>query len=123
MIGWRKRVLLRHYLDEGIDKTELAERLGISRRTIYHWIETGQLDRDLAADTVCYGPRPPVPTKLDPFKGIILARLEQYPKLTAGVAPSITAAARRRWWNARSPHAVSSDQARRIQTCRSCSHV
>jgi transposase len=83
MIGWRKRVLLRHYLDEGMSKTDLAAKLGISVRTIYHWIETGQLDRDLAADTVCYGPRPPVPTKLDPFKGIVLARLEQYPKLTA----------------------------------------
>lgn len=83
MIGWRKRVLLRHYLDEGMGKTELAEKLGISRRTIYHWIETGQLDRDMAADRVCYGPRPPVATKLDPYKSIILARLEQYPKLTA----------------------------------------
>lgn len=83
MIGWRKRVLLRHYLDEGMSKTELAAKLGISLRTIYHWIQTGQLDRDLAADTVCYGPRPPVPTKLDSYKGIILARLEQYPKLTA----------------------------------------
>jgi transposase len=37
MIGWRKRVLLRHYLDEGMSKTELAAKLGISLRTIYHW--------------------------------------------------------------------------------------
>jgi transposase len=26
---------------------EIAERLGISRRTIYRWIQSGQLDRDL----------------------------------------------------------------------------
>ena len=25
----------------------LARRFGVSRRTFYHWIQTGQLDRDL----------------------------------------------------------------------------
>ncbi len=30
-----------------------------------------------------YGPRPPAPTKLDPYKPTILARLESYPELTA----------------------------------------
>ena len=39
------RVLLRHYLEQGVSKTELAKRFGISRRTVYHWIETGQLER------------------------------------------------------------------------------
>ena len=37
------RVLLRHYLEQGVGKTELARRFGVSRRTVYHWIETGQL--------------------------------------------------------------------------------
>ena len=36
MLGWEPRVLLRHYLDEGLSKNAIAERLGISRRTIYH---------------------------------------------------------------------------------------
>lgn len=31
MIGWESRVLFRHYLAEGLSKTAIAERLGISR--------------------------------------------------------------------------------------------
>lgn len=77
------RVLLRHYLDQGVSKTELAKRFGISRRTVYHWITTGQLDRDLDSREVRYRPRPPVKTLLDPYKGIIQARLESFPQLTA----------------------------------------
>ena len=33
MIGWERRVLLRHYLEQGMTKTELAERFGISPET------------------------------------------------------------------------------------------
>jgi len=67
------RVLLRHYLEQGLTKTELAKRFGISRRTVYHWIETGQLDRDLDSQEVRYRPRPPVVTRLEPYKSIIQA--------------------------------------------------
>lgn len=77
------RVLLRHYLEQGVGKTELARRFGVSRRTVYHWIETGQLDRDLDGEAVKYKPRPPVARKLDPYRGIIQARLEAYPLLSA----------------------------------------
>ncbi len=77
------RVLLRHYLEQGVSKTELAKRFGISRRTVYHWIETGQLDRDLDSQEARYRPRPPVSTQLDPYKPIIHARLEAFPLLTA----------------------------------------
>jgi transposase len=77
------RVLLRHYLEQGVPKSELARRFGISRRTIYHWIETGQLDRDLDTDAVRYSPRPPVSRKIDPYKAIIATRLEAFPELTA----------------------------------------
>ncbi len=77
------RVLLRHYLEQGVGKTELAGRFGVSRRTIYHWIETGQLDRDLDDEPVRYKARPLVFRKLDPYKGIIQERLEAYPLLTA----------------------------------------
>ena len=48
-----------------------------------YWIKTGQLDRDLLAGAREYAPRPPVAHKLDPYKGIIDARLEAYPKLSA----------------------------------------
>ena len=37
-----KRVLLRHYLEQGVAKAELARRFRVSRRTVYHWIGTGQ---------------------------------------------------------------------------------
>lgn len=77
------RVLLRHYLEQGLTKTELAKRFGISRRTVYHWIETGQLDRDSDRQEVRYRPRPPVVTRLEPYKPIIQARLEAFPLLTA----------------------------------------
>ena len=63
-----KRVLLRHYLEHGVAKAELA---------------SGQVDRDLDEEPVRYRPRPPVPTKLDPYRGIITARLETFPALTA----------------------------------------
>ena len=83
MIGRGKRVLLRHYLEQGMTKAAIARQVGVSRDTIYRWIRTGQLDRDLDEEAVRYGPRPPVPSKLDPYKAIIEARLAEYPKLTA----------------------------------------
>ena len=59
MIGWESRVLFRHYLTEGLSKTAIAERLGISRRTVTRWIQSGELDRDLE-EPPRYRPRPPV---------------------------------------------------------------
>ncbi len=35
--------------------------MGINRRTIYRWVETGQLDRNLDNTAVSYANRPPVP--------------------------------------------------------------
>lgn len=83
MIGREKRVLLRHYLEEGVSQSEIGRKLGISRRTVYRWIQSGQLDREVDDEVVEYGPRQPMPSKLDPYKGIILTRLAEYPKLTA----------------------------------------
>jgi hypothetical protein len=56
----REPLGLGRHLEQGVGKTELAKRFGISRRTAYHWIETGQLDRDLDSQEVRYRPRPPV---------------------------------------------------------------
>ena len=83
MIGRETRMLLRHYLDQGASKSELARQLGISRDTIHRWIRAGDLDRDLDATAVRYGPRRPLPTKLDAYKAIIEARLAAYPELSA----------------------------------------
>ena len=52
------RVLLRHYLEQGLSKTGIACTLGVSRRTVYHWIDTGQLDREMDGGPATYGPRP-----------------------------------------------------------------
>ena len=71
-------MLLKHYLDRGVSKAELSRRFGVNRRTIHNWVDTGQLDRDLAAGARGYSPRPPVAHKLDPYKAIIDARLEAF---------------------------------------------
>jgi transposase len=55
--GREQRVLLRHYLEQGLSKSAIAEKLGVSRRTVYHWIETGQLDREVDDQPVQYRPR------------------------------------------------------------------
>jgi transposase len=80
--GWDTLVLLKHLLDEGLTKTAIAERLGISRRLIYHLIDTGQLDRDLSAP-LPRRPRTPPPSKLEPYKPIVTTRLTAYPELSA----------------------------------------
>jgi len=83
MIGWKRRILLKDYLEQGMTKTAVAEKFGVSRRTVYHWIKTGQLDRDLSPEALRYGPRPPVPRKIDPYTSIILERLDAYSELSA----------------------------------------
>ena len=83
MHGWETRMLLRHYLEQGVSKAELSRRFGVSRRTIHWWIESGQLDRDLSTGRAEYTPRPPVPHKLDPYKELIQVRLAEFPRLSA----------------------------------------
>lgn len=81
MYGWDSLVLLQHLLDDGLPKTAIAQRLGVSRRVVHHWIATGQLTRDLDATP----PRhyPPRRTQLAPYHAIITARLATYPELSA----------------------------------------
>ena len=57
MYGREQRVLLRHYLERGLSKAEVARELGVSRRTVYHWIESGEVDRELDDAAVRYAPR------------------------------------------------------------------
>jgi transposase len=70
-------------LEQGLTKTALAVKLGIGRRTIHHWIETGQLERDLDDEAVRYRKRPPIARKIDPYRGIIQSRLEAFAELSA----------------------------------------
>jgi len=83
MYARKQRVLLRHYLERGLSKAEIARELGVARRTVYHWISTGQLERELDDAPMRYAARPPVPCKVDRFRGILAARLAEYPKLSA----------------------------------------
>ena len=83
MHGWETRMLLKYYLERGVSKAELSRRFWVSRRTIHEWVETGQLDRDLSSGGSRYAPRPPAPHTLDPYTGIIEARLEEYSGLSA----------------------------------------
>ncbi len=82
MHGIEKRIKVRRLIKEGVSKSAAARAVGISRRTIYNWIEEGELERDPANWTVQYGPRPPRPSKLDPWKAMIDARLADYPQLS-----------------------------------------
>jgi transposase len=84
VIEWETRVLLVHYLEQGLSKAAIAKRLGITRRTIQRWIAEGQLERDVETDLL----KQPVrrrsePTKLHPYHGIITERLDAYPELSA----------------------------------------
>lgn len=81
MFGWDTLVLLKHLLEEGLSKTAIAERLGVSRRVIHHWIATGQLARDL--ETAPPRTMRPRPTKLDAYHAIIQDRLTTYRELSA----------------------------------------
>ena len=74
-------MLLQHLLDDDLSKTAIAQRLGVSRRVIYHWLATGQLDRDVDVPV----PRRAVPrgSQLDPFTAIIAERLATYPEPSA----------------------------------------
>ena len=83
MYDMETKMLLKHYLEQGVSKAELTRRFRLSRRTIHYWIESGQMDRELHAGAGGYALRAPIARKLDPYKEIIEARLEAYPKLTA----------------------------------------
>ena len=65
-------VLLHHYIQGGLSKTAVAEKLGISRRTVHRYRMSGEPEPG-------YGPRPKRPSKLDPFETYLRGLLEDYP--------------------------------------------
>jgi transposase len=80
--GWDTLVLLKHYLESGLSKTAIARQPGVSRRAIYHWIRTGQLDRELSGASAARCPAPRA-TKLDRYQPLLQERLATYPALSA----------------------------------------
>ena len=58
-----------------------------------YWIESGQLDRDLDAGRTRYSPRPAVASTLAPYKEMIKARLQEFPKVSAQLCAVSSSAA------------------------------
>jgi len=65
------------------DRKRPGAGIGRQPRDDHRWIRAGDVDRDLDEMTVAYGPRRPVPTKLDPFEPILETRLTAFPDLAA----------------------------------------
>lgn len=83
MHGVRERVLLRHLLEQGESIAAAARQLGVHRATVHRWIDAGLLDTDTDLIQARYTPRPPVASKLDPYKPLLAERLREYPELSA----------------------------------------
>jgi transposase len=84
VIKWEKRVLLVHYLEQGLPVAAIARELGVDRRTVHRWKAAGELQPDPETGLLPRKDRrAPQPCKLDPYKDIIRTRLEAYPELSA----------------------------------------
>lgn len=68
--------MLQHYLQEGLSKTAIARKLGVTRRTVQRYAKNGKPGAQ-------YGPRPRRPGKLDPYAAYLRGRLADYPELSA----------------------------------------
>lgn len=51
-------MLLKHYPGLVNSQAALARQLGSSGRTVYRWIQAGELDREVDAESVRYSPGP-----------------------------------------------------------------
>src|SRR5580700_11461537 len=84
MYGVRERMLLRQLLEQQEGSLSAAAReVGVHRATFHRWIRAGLLDVELDEIKARYGPRPPVPLKLEIVKPLIQARLAEFPLLSA----------------------------------------
>jgi transposase len=84
VIKWETRVLLVHYLEQGLSKAAIARQVGIDRRTVYRWLDAGALELDPETGLLPKAERrAPQPCRLDPYRDIIRARLDTYPELSA----------------------------------------
>jgi predicted site-specific integrase-resolvase len=81
MLSKEELILLHHYLKEGLTKTTVATRLGISRRTVHRYVTNGKPEPQ-------YGPRESRASKLDPFQKYLRGRVLGLPRFVGGqVAP------------------------------------
>ncbi len=75
MLSKEGLISLHHYIQEGLSKTAVAEKLGISRRTVHRYFMSGGPEPG-------YGPRFKRLSKLDPFETYLRGRPEDYPELS-----------------------------------------
>jgi len=75
MLSKEELILLHHYLKEGLTKTTIATRLGISRRTVHRYVTNGKAEPQ-------YGPRQSIVSKLDPYQKYLRGRVLAYPELS-----------------------------------------
>jgi len=76
MLSKEAVIVLQHDLQQGLTQTAIAQKLGVSRRTVYRYMRSGKTEPS-------YGPRPRRPSQLDPFRTYLRGRLEDYPALTS----------------------------------------
>jgi transposase len=76
MLSKEEFIMLHHYLREGLPKTVIARKLGVSRMTIHRHA----LSDDKAFPA--YETQKAKPSILDPFKDYLKSRLSSYPELS-----------------------------------------
>ena len=76
MLSKEEFYVLKHYLDEGVSKTAIAKKMGISRMTVHRHSTSDKTEP-------VYGSPQSRTTLLDPYKDYIRGRLKIYPELSA----------------------------------------
>lgn len=72
MIPYEVSYMMRYFVNEGESVSRVAKRFGVSRQTVYN-------HRKRQDDAISYGkPQPKRPSKLDPYKPYIEARLQEF---------------------------------------------
>ena len=76
MLSKEEFIMLHHYLREGLPKTVIARKLGVSRMTVYRHATSGK-------KLPVYETRKRNISPIDPFKDYLQSRLSSYPELSA----------------------------------------
>ena len=76
MLSKEESAVMHHYLKEGLSKTAVAKKLGISRRTVHRYVAEEKESPE-------YKARPRAPSKIDPFRNYVDERLKTYPELSS----------------------------------------
>src|SRR4030042_5315937 len=75
MLSKEDFIVLQHFIQEGLPRKAIAQRLGVSRKTVQRYANTRAQP--------AYRARTERPTVIDPYKDYIKGRLQIFPELTA----------------------------------------